>query len=58
MRMRIGELSTAGEQGGVAYAAHVGGAGAEVFFGLVSGSDHRMGPDRPRQPIVESEIED
>ena len=30
----IGDLSTAGEGGGVAYAAHVGGAAAGIFFGL------------------------
>jgi membrane associated rhomboid family serine protease len=31
----MGELSTVGEQGGVAYAAHVGGAAAGIVFGLV-----------------------
>jgi membrane associated rhomboid family serine protease len=31
----MGELSTAGQQGGVAYAAHVGGAAAGIVFGLV-----------------------
>jgi membrane associated rhomboid family serine protease len=31
----MGELSNAGKQGGVAYAAHVGGATAGIIFGLV-----------------------
>src|SRR4029079_5417136 len=31
----MGELSTVGQQGGVAYAAHVGGAAAGIVFGLV-----------------------
>ncbi len=31
----IGDLNTAGESGGVAYAAHVGGALAGILFGLV-----------------------
>jgi membrane associated rhomboid family serine protease len=30
----VGEASTAGEGGGVAYAAHIGGAAAGIFFGL------------------------
>jgi membrane associated rhomboid family serine protease len=31
----MGELSTMGQQGGVAYAAHIGGAAAGIVFGLV-----------------------
>jgi rhomboid family protein len=31
----MGELSSVGQQGGVAYAAHVGGAMAGIIFGLV-----------------------
>jgi membrane associated rhomboid family serine protease len=31
----MGELSKMGQQGGVAYAAHVGGAAAGIIFGLV-----------------------
>lgn len=35
MALGIGELGNAGESGGVAYAAHVGGAVAGIVFGLV-----------------------
>jgi membrane associated rhomboid family serine protease len=31
----MGQLSTAGQQGGVAYAAHIGGAAAGIVFGTV-----------------------
>jgi membrane associated rhomboid family serine protease len=31
----MGDLANAGKQGGVAYAAHVGGAVAGIIFGLV-----------------------
>jgi membrane associated rhomboid family serine protease len=31
----MGELSTIGQRGGVAYAAHIGGAAAGIVFGLV-----------------------
>ena len=31
----MGQLSTAGQQGGVAYAAHVGGAAVGLVFGFV-----------------------
>jgi membrane associated rhomboid family serine protease len=33
--MGMGELSSAGKQGGVAYAAHIGGAAAGIVIGLV-----------------------
>ena len=35
LALGIGDLSTAGEGGGVAYAAHIGGAAAGIFFGLL-----------------------
>ena len=43
----MGELSSAGTQGGVAYAAHVGGAAAGILFGLVYRDRARALGDRP-----------
>src|SRR4029077_10560873 len=43
----VGELSTAGQQGGVAYAAHVGGAAAGGVFGLVYRDRARALAERP-----------
>jgi membrane associated rhomboid family serine protease len=43
----MGDLSTAGQQGGVAYAAHVGGAAAGILFGLVYRDRARALDDRP-----------
>ena len=43
----MGELSTAGQQGGVAYAAHVGGATAGIIFGLVYRDRCRVQSERP-----------
>jgi membrane associated rhomboid family serine protease len=44
----IGDLSNAGKQGGVAYAAHVGGAAAGILFGLVyRDRAHALAADRP-----------
>jgi membrane associated rhomboid family serine protease len=45
----MGELSTMGQQGGVAYAAHVGGALAGICFGLVYLSRARSIGERPSQ---------
>jgi membrane associated rhomboid family serine protease len=43
----MGELSTVGEHGGVAYAAHVGGAAAGILFGLVYRERARGPTERP-----------
>ena len=43
----MGELSNAGKQGGVAYAAHVGGAAAGIVFGLVYRDRARALGERP-----------
>jgi len=43
----MGEMSTAGQQGGVAYAAHVGGAAAGIVFGLVYRDRARALAGRP-----------
>jgi rhomboid family protein len=43
----MGELSTAGERGGVAYAAHVGGAAAGLVFGAVYRGRARALEERP-----------
>jgi membrane associated rhomboid family serine protease len=43
----MGELSSAGKQGGVAYAAHVGGAAAGILFGLVYRDRARDLSERP-----------
>jgi membrane associated rhomboid family serine protease len=43
----MGELSTAGQKGGVAYAAHVGGAAAGIIFGLVYRDRCRVQAERP-----------
>jgi membrane associated rhomboid family serine protease len=43
----MGDLSTAGKQGGVAYAAHVGGAAAGILFGLVYRDKARTLAERP-----------
>jgi membrane associated rhomboid family serine protease len=43
----MGELSTAGQQGGVAYAAHIGGAAAGILFGLVYRERARALTERP-----------
>jgi membrane associated rhomboid family serine protease len=43
----MGELSTVGQQGGVAYAAHVGGAVAGIVFGLVYRDRARALSERP-----------
>jgi membrane associated rhomboid family serine protease len=43
----MGELSTAGQQGGVAYAAHIGGAAAGIVFGLVYRDKARTLAERP-----------
>jgi membrane associated rhomboid family serine protease len=58
----MGELSSAGKQGGVAYAAHVGGAAAGILFGIVykdraralakRPSDLGWAPPRYRRPDV------
>ncbi|WP_169980183.1 rhomboid family intramembrane serine protease [Tautonia rosea] len=45
----IGDLSTAGQGGGVAYAAHVGGAAAGIFFGLAFRSRAEQGGELPLQ---------
>jgi len=43
----IGDLSAAGEGGGVAYAAHIGGAGAGIFFGLLLRGRAAQDGERP-----------
>jgi membrane associated rhomboid family serine protease len=43
----MGELSTAGQRGGVAYAAHIGGAAAGIIFGLVYRDRARALSQRP-----------
>jgi membrane associated rhomboid family serine protease len=43
----MGELSTAGQHGGVAYAAHIGGAAAGIVFGLVYRDRARALSERP-----------
>ncbi len=43
----MGELSNAGKQGGVAYAAHVGGAAAGILFALVYRDRARALGERP-----------
>jgi membrane associated rhomboid family serine protease len=43
----MGELSTAGQQGGVAYAAHIGGAAAGILVGLVYRDRARALAERP-----------
>jgi membrane associated rhomboid family serine protease len=43
----MGELSTAGQRGGVAYAAHVGGAAAGIVFGTVYRFRARALEERP-----------
>jgi membrane associated rhomboid family serine protease len=43
----MGELSSAGKQGGVAYAAHVGGAVAGILVGLVYRERARALSERP-----------
>jgi membrane associated rhomboid family serine protease len=43
----MGELSSAGQQGGVAYAAHVGGAAAGIVFGVVYHERARALEQRP-----------
>jgi membrane associated rhomboid family serine protease len=43
----MGDLSTAGKQGGVAYAAHVGGAAAGIVFGFVYQGRTRALAERP-----------
>jgi membrane associated rhomboid family serine protease len=43
----MGDLSTAGQQGGVAYAAHVGGAVAGLVFGVVYRDRARALEERP-----------
>jgi membrane associated rhomboid family serine protease len=45
----MGELSTAGQQGGVAYAAHVGGAAAGILVGLVYRDRARALDERPSE---------
>jgi membrane associated rhomboid family serine protease len=43
----MGELSTVGQQGGVAYAAHIGGAAAGIVFGAVYLDRARALAERP-----------
>jgi membrane associated rhomboid family serine protease len=43
----MGELSKMGQQGGVAYAAHIGGATAGIIFGLVYLNQARALTERP-----------
>jgi membrane associated rhomboid family serine protease len=43
----IGDLANAGKQGGVAYAAHIGGAAAGIVFGLVYRDQARALAERP-----------
>jgi membrane associated rhomboid family serine protease len=43
----MGQLSSAGKQGGVAYAAHIGGAAAGILFGLVYRDRARALGERP-----------
>ncbi len=43
----MGQLSTAGERGGVAYAAHIGGAAAGLVFGVVYQFRARALEERP-----------
>jgi membrane associated rhomboid family serine protease len=43
----MGELSAAGQRGGVAYAAHIGGAAAGIVFGLVYRDRARALEERP-----------
>jgi membrane associated rhomboid family serine protease len=43
----MGELSAAAQRGGVAYAAHVGGAAAGIVFGVVYRSRARALEERP-----------
>jgi membrane associated rhomboid family serine protease len=47
LMLGMGELSTMGQQGGVAYAAHVGGAMAGIIFGLVYIDRARALTERP-----------
>src|SRR5262249_50422853 len=46
----MGELSTAGQRGGVAYAAHAGGAPAGIVSGVVSRSRAQALAERPSNP--------
>jgi membrane associated rhomboid family serine protease len=43
----MGERSSAGKQGGVAYAAHIGGAAAGIVFALVYRDRARALGERP-----------
>ena len=43
----VGDLANAGKQGGVAYAAHIGGAAAGILFGLVYQDRARALAERP-----------